>query len=63
MQDNQMSLSGLSHETRMLYVAPTLTVYGSLNELTASGTSNASESVGSTMICAVDFMFNANCGV
>jgi hypothetical protein len=45
---------------RRNYVAPQLTVYGGLAELTASGSANESESAsGMVAMCGAAFMFNS----
>lgn len=61
----QVNLELKGGSARKAYVSPALTVFGALNQLTASGSNNASsESVGNlAMVCQASNMFNANCGM
>jgi hypothetical protein len=63
MQDQQEAVANSAHIGRQAYIAPALTVFGGLAELTAAGSGGSSESVGSDMICGPTFMFNQNCGM
>ena len=60
-QEKETSRDHSCAGTTLAYSSPSLTLFGSLGELTASGSNGPSESVGSTMICGLDFMFNSNC--
>ena len=63
MLDSLNLKGGLTQKMRKSYASPTLTVFGALNQLTASGSLQApSESVGDvSMVCSSANMFNANC--
>ena len=62
MNSNNELISGVVPHFRKAYATPRLTVFGGLSELTASGSSLESESVGSDMGCVAQFKFNKNCG-